>query len=88
MSIGMEVGVFLAYAFGMLLVYILGRFLLFPLKWILWGIVSSLCGGAVILIINMLGAVHGILIPLNMITAVIVGVLGLPGLVMIAVFFC
>jgi inhibitor of the pro-sigma K processing machinery len=88
MSIGLEVSVFLAYAFGMLMVYILGRFLLFPLKWILWGIASSLCGGVVIMIINLLGDVYGILIPLNMITAAIVGVLGLPGLVMIAVFFC
>ena len=88
MSMGMEVGIFLAYAFGVLVVYILGKFLLVPLKWMAWCLGSSLLGGVMIVLVNALGAVHGILIPLNMITAAIVGVLGLPGLVMIAVFFC
>lgn len=87
MSMGMEVGVFLAYAFGALVVYLLGRFLLLPLKWILGCLISSLLGGAAILVINMVGAAHGILIPLNVITAVITGILGVPGLIMMAVFF-
>lgn len=84
MSMGMEVGVFLAYAFGMLMVYVFGRFLLVPLKWIVWCVVSSLAGGAVILLINGLA---GFVIPLNIITAAIAGILGVPGVIMLTVFF-
>lgn len=84
---GMEVGVFLAYAFGMLMVYVFGRFLLVPLKWIAVGLLSSLAGGAAIAVINMIGAAVGLFVPLNIITAAIVGVLGIPGTVLLLLFF-
>ena len=87
MSMGMEVSVFLAYAFGVLMVYILGRFLMVPLKCVMGFVVSSICGGIVILIVNLIGAAYGIFIPLNTITAAIIGVLGVPGLIMVTVFF-
>ena len=84
---GMEVAVFLAYAFGMLVVYTLGRFLLVPLKWILRCLISSLLGGLVIVLINTVFASWGVFIPLNTITAAITGILGVPGLIMITLFF-
>ena len=87
MSMGMEVAVFLAYAFGMLVVYLLGRFLLVPLKWTLWCLASSLLGGLVIVVINTVFSSWGVLIPLNTITAVITGILGVPGLIMMTLFF-
>ncbi len=87
MSMGMEVAVFLAYAAGMLFVYIMGRFLLVPLKWMLRGLISSLLGGAALMLINTVFSPLGVLIPINIITAVFVGVLGVPGLIMLAVFF-
>lgn len=87
MSMGMEVAVFLAYAFGALMVYVFGRFLLMPLKWIMVCLISSIAGGIIILLINIIGASCGILIPLNIITAGITGILGVPGLIMISVFF-
>ncbi len=87
MSMGMEIGVFLAYAFALLMVYVFGRFLLIPLKWMAGWIVSSLIGGIVIILINYFGAAYGVFIPLNLITAIITGVLGVPGVVMLMVFF-
>lgn len=87
MSMGMEVAVFLSYAFGVLMVYVFGRFLLIPLKWTLICLASSIVGGTVILLVNTLGTSYGILIPLNMITAGITGILGVPGLILLAVFF-
>lgn len=87
MSMGIEIGVFLAYAFGMLMVYVFGRFFLIPLKWIGWGIANSLLGGLVIILINYFGAAWNIFVPLNMITSVIAGILGLPGIVSLVIFF-
>ena len=87
MSMSMEVGVFLAYSFGVLMVYVFGRFLLAPLKITMYCIISSVLGGAVLLVANFLGAPYGLFIPLNIITAVIAGVLGIPGIIMLAVFF-
>lgn len=87
MSMGMEVGIFLAYAFGVLVVYILGKFLLVPLKWMAWCLGSSLLGGVMIMLVNVLGDSWGILVPLNIITAVIAGILGVPGLVLLTLFF-
>lgn len=87
MTIGMEVGVFLAYAFGMFVVYLVGRFLLVPLKWIGCALAGSLAGGAVILIINFVGAPWNIFVPLNIMTAAVIGVLGLPGTLLLLLFF-
>ena len=84
---GMEVGVFLAYAFGVLMVYVMGRFFLVPLKWIACCLISSLAGGAVIMLINFFGGPWNIFIPLNILTSAITGVLGLPGIVMLIIFF-
>jgi inhibitor of the pro-sigma K processing machinery len=87
MSMGMEVGIFLAYAFGALMVYVFGRFFLVPLKWILGALISSLLGGVAIMVINILGTSCGLFIPLNVFTVVITGVLGVPGLIMLVLFF-
>lgn len=87
MSMGMEVGIFLAYALGMLLVYFAGRFLLVPLKWMGRLLINSLAGGVIIFLLNLLGGSLGLFLPLNFLTAVIVGMLGVPGVIMLIIFF-
>lgn len=87
MSMGMEIGIFLAYAMGMLLVYFAGRFLLVPMKWLGRILLNSIVGGIVILLINLLGGELGVFLPLNLMTAVIVGILGVPGIIMLIILF-
>ena len=87
MSFGLEVGIFLAYAAGLFLIYILGRFLIIPLKWAGRLLLSSLIGGVVIIAVNLVGGLWGIFVPLNLLTAAIVGILGLPGAVCLLLFF-
>ena len=77
---GLDLGIFLTYAGAIILVFIFGRLFLWPLKVVL---INSLIGGAVILIINAAAAGLGIMIPLNMLNAFILGVLGLPGAVLL-----
>ena len=80
---GMEMSVFLTYIGAILLIFIFGKLFLWPLKMILKLIINSVIGGVVIVIINAVGANLGLLIPLNMINALIVGVLGLPGAILL-----
>lgn len=87
MSFGLEVGIFAAYAAGLFLIYILGKLLIVPLKWAGRLAINSLLGGVLILVINAVCGGWGIFLPLNPLTAVITGVLGLPGVLCLLLFF-
>ena len=82
---GLDLSVFLTYAGAIILLFIFGKLFLWPLKIILKLAVNRLIGGAAILLINIIGAEIGIIIPLNMLNALIVGVLGLPGAILLIV---
>ena len=82
---GLDLSVFLTYAGAIILLFIFGKLFLWPLKIILKLAVNSLIGGAAILLINIIGAEIGIIIPLTMLNALIVGVLGLPGAILLIV---
>ncbi len=75
----------LAYAFGLLLLYIVGRVLIMPLKIVVKLIYNALIGGVVLLILNFIGGYIGLHIALNPVTALLVGFLGVPGVVMLLV---
>ena len=82
---GVQMGVFLTYVGAIVLIFLVGKIFLWPLKIVLKLAASSLIGGLAILLINWLGAGLGGLIPLNLISAVIVGVLGIPGVVLLLI---
>ena len=75
----------LAYAFGLLLLYVVGRVLIMPLKIVVKLIYNALIGGGVLLILNFIGGYIGLHIALNPITALLVGFLGVPGVIMLLV---
>ena len=87
MSSGMEIGIFLAYAMGMLIVYMAGRYLMVPLRWLVRLMINSAAGGAAIMLINFVGGNLGVFVPVNAATALAAGVLGLPGIVLLIIFF-
>ena len=87
MGFDMEAGIFLAYAAGLMVIFVFGKLLLVPLKKLIKFIVSSIIGGLVLVIINSAGAIAGIMIPVNVVTAMITGLLGLPGIVGLIIFF-
>lgn len=73
----------LAYGFGLLLIYALARLLYTPLRWALTLVMNGLVGGAALWVLNWVGAVVHLALPLNPLTALAVGVLGVPGLIMV-----
>lgn len=82
---GIEMSVFLTFGGTLILIFLLGRALLMPLKFILKLILNSIVGGVVVMVINFIGANIGVAIPLNLVNACIVGVLGLPGTIMLII---
>lgn len=82
-DMGTELSVFLTFGGALILIFLLGKALLVPLKVLLRLLVNSILGGALIIIINYIGAHFGIMIPINAVNAVTVGVLGIPGVVML-----
>ena len=82
---GVQMGVFLTYAGMIILIFLIGKIFLWPLKLMLKLAANSLIGGLAILVINAIGAGFGIFIPLNMVSALVVGVLGIPGAVLLLI---
>ena len=82
---GLDIGIFLTYVGAILLIFIFGRIFVWPMKVVLKLVLNSLIGGAAILLVNALGAQWDIFIPLNILNALIVGVLGLPGAVLLLI---
>lgn len=85
---GVQIGVFLTYAGAIILIFLVGKVFFWPIKLILKLLLSSAVGGALILLLNVLAGAIGTaeaLIPLNPLNALIVGVLGLPGAVLLLI---
>lgn len=74
-----------AYFFGVVLLYMVGRVLFVPLKFIVRLIFNVLLGGASLWLLNIFGSSVGINIGINIVTALIVGLLGIPGLILLII---
>lgn len=72
-----------AYIFGIILLYVLGRMFLMPLKLIFKLIYNALIGGAMLWAVNYIGGHFAFSIAINPLTAVIAGFLGLPGVLLL-----
>lgn len=87
MDFGMEAGIFLVYTACLMLIYFFGKWMLIPLKIILKVLVNSFLGGVALILLNLLCNNFEIFLPVNVITAVIAGLLGIPGVIGILIFF-
>ena len=65
-------------------------FLLFPMKKIFKFLLNSFLGALVIFIINTIGTSFGFHIGLNLINAIVIGILGVPGAILLILLkvFC
>ena len=85
---GEQLGILLTYAGAVILILILGKIFLWPLKLVLKLVLNSIAGGLIILLFITVCAGLGLWIPLNFINAILVGVLGLPGAVLLLILTC
>lgn len=72
---------FLPFVIGVLVLFIILKILSMPMKLIIKFLINALIGGVVLYVLNLFGV--GIVI--NWITALIVGFLGIPGVIIVAI---
>lgn len=71
---------FAAILIPMLLLSALLRLLVMPIRWFWKIFVNSACGFVCLWLLNSISAFTGIYFPINYVTAIIAGFLGLPGI--------
>jgi len=80
-----DIGAILAYAFGLLMLYAIGRMLLGPIRLVLKLMYNAVVGGLILVLLNFIGNYVGLHIALNPVNALIVGFLGVPGVLLLIV---
>ena len=75
----------LYFLLGVIVLYLSGRLLLAPYRVLLKCALNSLLGAIVIVLINLVGGPIRFTIPLNPLNALLTGVFGLPGVLLVFV---
>lgn len=81
----MDFKLVLAYAAGIIFLFFVGKVLVFPMKLIIKLVYNAILGGLALLLINLAGGLFGYSIAFNAATIFITGVLGIPGVILLAV---
>jgi len=82
---GVETNTLLAYLFGLIVLYVIGKILIIPLKFLTKLLINAVLGGIVLWLLNVCGGAIGINIGINVITAMVAGVLGIPGVILLVI---
>lgn len=81
----MGLGTVFAYLAGLVLIYILGLFLVIPIKILTRLLINGIIGGIVLFIFNLIGGMFGTTIAINPLNALVVGFLGVPGVILLLI---
>lgn len=81
----MEDNTLIIYIACICFLFLFGRIFILPLKSILKLVLNSIIGGLIIYLINLIGGLFAFHIGLNYITAILVGILGVPGAILLVV---
>ncbi|HMM30417.1 MAG TPA: pro-sigmaK processing inhibitor BofA family protein [Clostridia bacterium] len=74
----------LAFAAGIFVLWLICKLLSVPLK-IIWKLlVNAVIGAVVLLIFNFFGGIVGFTIPISPVSALVAGILGIPGVIILA----
>ncbi len=79
----MDIWVIAAYALGLVVLILLIRFFLLPFKILLKLVYNALLGGAILILFNYFGGLIGFTLALNVVSAFVAGLLGIPGVILL-----
>ena len=74
----------LSFALGLLLLFLLGRLLLVPMRFLWRQLAGGLLGALLLWVFNQFGYLWGVSVPINPLTVLVTGFLGVPGVALIA----
>ena len=66
-------------------IFVIGKIFFYPIKKIMKLMFNTLIGGFIIYLINLIGTSFGFHIGLNIITSLVVGILGIPGAILLII---
>ncbi len=81
----MDLSVILPFLGAVLVVFIVLKLLSVPFKLIIKLVLNGLIGGLIIFVINWIGSGFGFSLPLEWWSAILVGLLGVPGVIILAI---
>ncbi len=74
----------IAFVVGLIAIYVIGLLLVIPIKIVLKLIVNGLIGGVTLFIVNFIAGLIGLTtVGINPVTAIIAGILGVPGVILL-----
>lgn len=79
----LDINSIIVYIACIIFLFLIGRFFIIPLKSIAKLIGNSIIGGILIFIINSIGSLFDFHIGLNIGTAIVTGILGIPGVILL-----
>lgn len=74
---------YLSFFVALIVLYIILKILAAPVKIIIKLLINAFVGGVVLFLINLVGASFGIVLNITWITSLIVGIFGVPGVVLV-----
>ncbi len=81
----MDVKMWVIYISCIIGIFIFGRIFIVPIKAILKLIINSILGIILLYIVNLIGGIWNFHIGINAVTAIVVGILGIPGIVLLTI---
>lgn len=72
-----------AYAIGLILIFVLCRLFIKPIKWMLRLLVNAAIGGLFLAAVNFAGGFAGITVVISPLSALLAGLLGVPGVLLV-----
>ena len=81
----MSISPVLAFVIGVVLLAVVLKIISFPIKRIIQLVINAIIGGVLLYIINIFGASIGFTLDISWWSALIVGVLGVPGVIIVAI---
>lgn len=81
----MDLGFIVTFVIAVAALFIILKILALPMKIIIKLVINGIIGGIIIWLINLIGAGFGFVLTLNWITALVVGLLGVPGVIILVI---
>ena len=81
----MTISPILAFVVGVVLLALVLKIIAFPVKKIIQLVINAIIGGVLLYIINIFGASIGFTLDITWWSALIVGILGVPGVIIVAI---
>lgn len=81
----MDTNTIISYIACICFLFIFGKVFILPIRTMLKLLVNSILGAIIIFIINWIGVIFNFHIGLNIITSIVVGILGIPGTILLVI---